>query len=72
MSEVATSCLGTVTGFGIAGYALALRGLKDRAKAALGARESQARDTVRQVEASMQGKILPGAVNAARWMRRGG
>jgi 3-dehydroquinate dehydratase len=30
---VATSCLGTVTGFGIAGYALALRGLKDRAKA---------------------------------------
>ncbi len=33
VSEVATSCLGTVTGFGIAGYALALRGLKDRAKA---------------------------------------
>ena len=32
-SEVATSCLGTVTGFGVAGYALALRGLKDRAKA---------------------------------------
>ena len=32
VSEVATSCLGTVSGFGIAGYALALRGLKDRAK----------------------------------------
>ena len=32
-SDVATSCLGTVTGFGVAGYALALRGLKDRAKA---------------------------------------
>ena len=32
-SEVATACLGAVTGFGIAGYALALRGLRDRAKA---------------------------------------
>jgi 3-dehydroquinate dehydratase-2 len=32
-SEVATACLGSVTGFGIAGYALALRGLRDRAKA---------------------------------------
>jgi hypothetical protein len=29
-------------------------------------------DAVRQVEASMQGKIPPGAVNAARWTRRGG
>ncbi len=34
VSEVASTCLGTVTGFGIAGYALALRGLQDRAKAA--------------------------------------
>ena len=33
VSEVASTCLGTVTGFGIAGYALALRGLRDRAKA---------------------------------------
>ena len=33
VSEVATACIGTVTGFGIAGYALALRGLRDRAKA---------------------------------------
>ena len=32
VSEVASTCLGTVTGFGIAGYALALRGLRDRAK----------------------------------------
>ena len=32
-SEVATSCLGTVSGFGIAGYALALRGLTERTKA---------------------------------------
>ena len=31
-SDVATSCLGTMAGFGIAGYALALRGLRDRAK----------------------------------------
>ena len=31
VSEVATTCIGTVTGFGIAGYALALRGLRDRA-----------------------------------------
>lgn len=29
-SDVATACLGTVSGFGIAGYALALRGLRDR------------------------------------------
>ena len=29
-SDVAASCLGTVSGFGIAGYALALRGLRDR------------------------------------------
>src|ERR1044072_3368658 len=33
VSEVTSTCLGTVTGFGIAGYALALRGLRDRAKA---------------------------------------
>jgi 3-dehydroquinate dehydratase II len=33
VSEVATTCLGTVAGFGIAGYALALRGLKERAQA---------------------------------------
>ncbi len=33
VSEVATSCLGTTSGFGIAGYALALRGLRDRTKA---------------------------------------
>jgi 3-dehydroquinate dehydratase len=33
VSEVATTCLGAVTGFGIAGYALALRGLKERAQA---------------------------------------
>ena len=33
VSEVSAGCLGTVTGFGIAGYALALRGLRDRAKA---------------------------------------
>jgi 3-dehydroquinate dehydratase-2 len=32
-SEVATTCLGAVAGFGIAGYALALRGLKERAAA---------------------------------------
>ena len=31
VSDVAASCLGTMSGFGIAGYALALRGLKDRA-----------------------------------------
>jgi 3-dehydroquinate dehydratase len=29
-SDVAASCLGTMSGFGIAGYALALRGLRDR------------------------------------------
>lgn len=29
-SDVASACLGTVSGFGIAGYALALRGLRDR------------------------------------------
>ena len=34
ISEVTHTCLGSVTGFGIAGYALALRGLRDRAKAA--------------------------------------
>lgn len=33
ISEVTSTCLGSVTGFGIAGYALALRGLKDRAEA---------------------------------------
>ena len=33
VSETATVSQGMVTGFGIAGYALALRGLKDRAKA---------------------------------------
>ena len=33
VSEVATTCLGAVAGFGIAGYALALRGLKERAQA---------------------------------------
>jgi 3-dehydroquinate dehydratase len=32
-SDVAGSCLGGISGFGIAGYALALRGLRDRAKA---------------------------------------
>jgi 3-dehydroquinate dehydratase II len=32
-SDVSAGCIGTVTGFGIAGYALALRGLRDRAKA---------------------------------------
>ncbi len=31
-SEIATTCLGTVTGFGIEGYALASRGLSDRSK----------------------------------------
>jgi 3-dehydroquinate dehydratase II len=29
LSEVTPACVGTVTGFGIAGYALALRGLRD-------------------------------------------
>src|SRR5215468_10681652 len=33
VSEVATTCLGAVAGVGIAGYALALRGLKERAGA---------------------------------------
>jgi 3-dehydroquinate dehydratase len=33
VSEVTSTCLGSVTGFGIAGYALALRGLRDRTKA---------------------------------------
>ncbi len=32
-SDVTSTCLGSVTGFGIAGYALALRGLRDQAKA---------------------------------------
>ncbi|MCW5747237.1 MAG: type II 3-dehydroquinate dehydratase [Alphaproteobacteria bacterium] len=30
VSDVATACLGSITGLGIAGYALALRGLRDR------------------------------------------
>lgn len=30
VSDVATACLGSVTGLGIAGYALALRALRDR------------------------------------------
>ena len=34
ISEVATACFGTVTGFGIEGYALALRGLRDKSKKA--------------------------------------
>ncbi len=34
------------------------------------ASESQAFDTVRQVEALVQGKVPPGAVNAERWTRR--
>ena len=29
-SDVATACVGTVSGFGILGYALALRGIRDR------------------------------------------
>ena len=33
VSDVTSTCLGAVTGFGIAGYALALRGLRDQAKA---------------------------------------
>lgn len=33
VSDVTSTCLGSVTGFGIAGYALALRGLRDQAKA---------------------------------------
>lgn len=33
VSDVTKGCLGTVTGFGIAGYALAFRGLKERATA---------------------------------------
>ena len=32
-SDIAAACVGTVSGFGIAGYALALRGLKERAGA---------------------------------------
>lgn len=35
------------------------------------ASESQAMDTVRQVEALVQGKVPPGAVNLDRWTRRG-
>jgi 3-dehydroquinate dehydratase II len=31
-SDIATTSLGSITGFAIAGYALALRGLRDRAK----------------------------------------
>jgi D-3-phosphoglycerate dehydrogenase len=34
------------------------------------ASESQAFDTVRQVEALVQGKVPPGAVNLERWTRR--
>jgi len=36
------------------------------------ASESQAFDTVRQVEALVQGKAPPGAVNVDRWTRRAG
>jgi 3-dehydroquinate dehydratase-2 len=32
VSDVAAACLGTVTGMGIQGYALAMRGLRDRTK----------------------------------------
>jgi 3-dehydroquinate dehydratase II len=32
VSDVAAACLGTVTGMGIQGYALAMRGLRDRKK----------------------------------------
>lgn len=35
------------------------------------ASESQAMDTVRQVEALVKGEVPPGAVNAASWSRRG-
>jgi D-3-phosphoglycerate dehydrogenase len=35
------------------------------------ASESQAFDTVRQVEALVEGKVPPGAVNLANWTRRG-
>ena len=35
------------------------------------ASESQAFDTVRQVEALVEGKVPPGAVNPANWTRRG-
>jgi D-3-phosphoglycerate dehydrogenase len=34
------------------------------------ASESQAFDTVRQVEALVKGELPPGAVNAGRWTRR--
>jgi D-3-phosphoglycerate dehydrogenase len=34
------------------------------------ASESQAFDTVRQVEALVKGEVPPGAVNAANWTRR--
>ncbi|MBX9942592.1 MAG: hydroxyacid dehydrogenase [Reyranella sp.] len=34
------------------------------------ASESQAMDTVRQVEALVRGEVPPGAVNVARWIRR--
>jgi D-3-phosphoglycerate dehydrogenase len=34
------------------------------------ASESQAMDTVRQVEALVQGEVPPGAVNVDRWTRR--
>lgn len=32
VSEIAPACIGTVTGFGLLGYAMALRGLRDRPK----------------------------------------
>ena len=34
------------------------------------ASESQAMDTVRQVQALVKGEVPPGAVNVARWTRR--
>ncbi len=35
------------------------------------ASESQAMDTVRQVEALVKGEVPPGAVNVVSWSRRG-
>lgn len=35
------------------------------------ASESQAFDTIRQVEEPVEGKVPPGAVNLASWTRRG-
>ena len=37
----------------------------------IGASESQAMDTVRQVEALVKGAVPPGAVNVSSWTRRG-